>query len=79
MEKPGYQTTEFWLAVTAQLVPILVLIGVLSQEQAADLLKSTETLIAVAGVFIAALWPIVEYIKGRAKVKEAAQKPLKVK
>lgn len=72
MDKPGYLTTEFWLAVVAQIVPILVTIGVLTAGQGQTLASSAGNLLAAAVVFAAAVWPVVEYVKSRAKVKEAA-------
>jgi hypothetical protein len=31
--KPGYKTTEFWLAIASQLLGILVVLGVITPEQ----------------------------------------------
>ena len=67
--KPGYKTTEFWLAVLAQLVPLLVLVGVLAADEAQALIDTGERAVAAVAALLAAAWPIVKYIEGRAKVK----------
>jgi len=44
--KPGYKTTEFWLALFAQLLGLLVLIGKLTPEQQSALMAAAEKLAA---------------------------------
>jgi hypothetical protein len=35
--KPGYKTTEFWVALAAQVVSMLMLLGVITPEQSSVL------------------------------------------
>jgi len=70
--KPGIKTTEFWLALIAQLVPVLVIAGVLSPEEA-DTFNSAIVQVAAAGVALAsAVVPIWRYIESRTEVKKTA-------
>lgn len=50
--KPGIKTSEFWVALVAQVVGILALIGVFTPEQA-DTLQ--QALTALAGAIMQAL------------------------
>ena len=71
--KPGFKTTEFWLTVLAYVLPIAVMAGLLTAEEAQNLLESLNTfLVALAGLLVA-LGPVastVMYIYSRTKVKE---------
>ena len=69
--KAGYKTTEFWLAVGAQLIPVLVLTGVLSNEESEALNSTLVEAVTVGGAFVVALLPVWKYIDSRAKVKAA--------
>ena len=64
--KPGFQTTEFWLALGSQVVLMLVLFGVVTPEDS-DALKDAVTKI-VTGVFTVA--SSVSYIVGRYLLKK---------
>lgn len=68
--KPGWKTTEFWLALITPIVSILVTLGVIGQEQAEQLIKGSNLI--VQGIFTAA--PAVAYVLGRAWVKANAAK-----
>ncbi len=68
--KPGYMTTEFWLTLLAQVVPILVLTGVVSSADAQGVTDSTTHAVEGIGstaVAVAALW---KYIQSRADLKK---------
>ncbi len=69
MVKPGIKTSEFWLALVSSLVGFGALFGLFSQAEAESLIAILEKLIAAAMALAIAIVPIVEYIKGRAKVK----------
>lgn len=69
MQKPGIKTTEFWLSLIAQIVPVFVILGVLNAEEATTLVDSITRAAAAIGSLVAAAWPVVEYIKSRAKIK----------
>jgi len=69
--KPGYQTTEFWLTLVSQLVPILVLTGALSPEEATEVQEGTSNAIVTGFAFIQAVVTAVMYIYNRARVKSS--------
>lgn len=69
MNKPGYQTTEFWLALMAQLAPLLVIFGVLSQAEAETLAATASQFIAAGVALVAAAMPVWKYIESRTIVK----------
>lgn len=70
-QKPGVKTTEFWIAVLAQLIPLLVMFGVLTADEGSVLADAVSRAVAAVVALIAAVWPIVEYIKSRTAVKQA--------
>jgi hypothetical protein len=72
--KAGYKTTEFWLAVGAQLIPVLALTGILSNEEAEALNSALVEAVKVGGAFVFALLPVWKYIDSRAKVKDSRAK-----
>jgi hypothetical protein len=63
--KPGWQTTEFWIAIVTFLFGALTLTGVIGEEESNQWAELFKTLIMV-------IVPSV-YINGRAKVKSAAK------
>lgn len=72
MEKPGYQTTEFWLTLVSQIIPLLVLTGALDSA-AADYVKDTASeIVKHAFALLALIVPVATYVYGRAKIKAAA-------
>lgn len=67
--KPGYQTTEFWLALVAQAVPLAVLFGVIPHaDQPAVTSGLTEAVQNVAAVIGSAVM-VWKYISSRTLVK----------
>lgn len=66
LSKPGYKTTEFYVAIIANVVGILVILGYLTPQQADDFVKAVSSVIA--GVVIIASTGI--YIWGRVKLKQ---------
>lgn len=70
--KPGIKTTEFWMAILAQVVPLLVLFGWMTPDEGEVIVLSLSNAIVAAVAVIAALAPLVQYINGRAKVKAAS-------
>jgi len=69
--KPGYKTTEFWLALLAQLLPLLVLTGILSPDEVSAIETSTLEVVKVVGSLIVAVIPLWRYIDSRAKIKSS--------
>ncbi len=67
--KPGVKTSEFWLALVPSLVGLGALFGLFSQAEADSLVAVLEKLVAAAAALAVAILPVVEYIRGRAKVK----------
>ena len=67
--KPGYKTSEFWLALVAQILPLLVITGLLTTEEVVALQDATMETVKVVGSLVVALIPLWRYIDGRAKVK----------
>lgn len=67
--KPGYQTSEFWLTLAAQIIPLLVLLGVLTPEQAPGVSDALSNVIKDVFALLASVAPVAVYIWGRAKVK----------
>lgn len=76
--KPGWQTTEFWATIAAQVVAMLVAFGVINPGSAAGV--EAHVTAAVAGVFaLVALFSMVKkYIESRTDLKlhqEGSQPP----
>jgi len=67
--KPGYKTTEFWLTVAVQILPMLVIFNVLSQPEADTLSQSIQQAVQAIAALITALAPIWRYIESRKAVK----------
>lgn len=72
MVSKGYTTTEFWLSLVAQVVPILVLTGVLDTENAEAVKSATNQVVEAVAALVVAVAPVVMYIYSRAKIKAAA-------
>ena len=64
-DKAGYKTTEFWFAIVAQIIALLIAAGVVGADDATRLQGSAE---AVA-VLLANLAPFALYIWSRTRVK----------
>lgn len=71
--KSGYKTTEFWLTLIAQIVPVLVLLGVIGAEQAETLQGTLGDAVKAFFALVAAVLPIWKYIDSRTQVKMANQ------
>ncbi len=69
--KSGVKTTEFWMALIAQGIPVLVILGVLTPGEGEALVLTIGDAIVAAVAVIASLAPILAYIKSRAEVKVA--------
>ena len=69
--KPGYATTEFWLTLISQLIPILVLTGLLTPDDATGVQSGLETAVTTGFAFGQAIITLVTYVWGRVKVKTA--------
>jgi len=67
--KPGYLTTEFWLTLLAQVLPVLALTGVLTAGEVDTLYAAVVEAAKVVAALVVALVPLWRYIDGRAKIK----------
>lgn len=67
--KPGIKTTEFWLTLGAQIIPILVLLGVFTSEEGLAAQEAWVKLIETVFAAIASVVPIAMYIYSRTKIK----------
>jgi tryptophan synthase alpha subunit len=67
--KPGYKTTEFWISIANALLMALVGFGVLSQEQSESLGAAVAQAIVAGFALVAAIVPVIEYIRSRTQVK----------
>lgn len=69
--KPGWQTTEFWLALISQLVGLLVLFGLVDMESAEPLKEALGGFVLAVFALVAVLPQVVTavYVYGRSKVK----------
>lgn len=67
--KPGWKTTEFWLTVGFQMLPLMVIFGILSQGEVDTLAQAvTEAVKAITALVVAAA-PLWKYIEGRTALK----------
>lgn len=71
--KPGYKTTEFWVSVANAILMIGVGFGVITNEQQQSLSDAVAQAIIAGFALVAAIVPIIEYIRSRAAVKAAAK------
>ena len=67
--KPGYLTTEFWLALAAQLITLLVLFGVVPETDKDTLQSVIATAIEHSAAVIANAVILWKYIQSRLEVK----------
>lgn len=69
--KPGWKTTEFWIALAGQLLGLLAVLGVVNSEAQAALSDALTKAITAAGVVLANVLVVWKYISARASVKQA--------
>lgn len=68
--KPGYKTTEFWLTLLAQIVPLLVLAGIVPREDVKTVLDSTTGIITGTSVVVTNALVLASYISRRLGLKD---------
>ncbi len=69
--KSGVTTTEFWVALAGQAIPILVIVGVLTAEEAATINQTVVEAVKAIFALVVSLGIIWKYIDSRTRVKEA--------
>lgn len=67
--KPGYKTTEFWISLAANVVALLVIMGIVTPESQADLVEATSRIVEGVFAVITSVTAIIAYIRSRTKVK----------
>lgn len=67
MNKPGYMTTEFWIAVAIQIIGILAITGIITPDQSTSLGDAAQQL----GGLVAMVGASFGYSLSRASVKKA--------
>jgi hypothetical protein len=76
--KPGWKTTEFWTTAISQLFALLVMVGVLSGGDSAQLEAAVVKCVTAIGALVTNALVIFRYIDGRIRLKTqqpAAAKP----
>lgn len=71
--KAGYKTTEFWLALGAQVIAVLVVLGFLSAGEATGANETWKQAIESGAALIGAALTAWKYIEARARVKAASK------
>lgn len=69
MNKPGWQTTEWWTTTISQLLALLTVFGVLAPTDAHTLEEALAKVVAAAFLLATNAWIVVHYIKGRVALK----------
>ena len=70
--KPGWQTTEFYITLVAQILPFLVLFKVVPADDAQTLQDTIGHAIMAVGAFAAAGASLWKYIQSRTDQKTAS-------
>jgi hypothetical protein len=69
MNKPGWQTTEWWTTTISQLLALLTVFGILAPTDAHTLEGALAKIVAAAFLLATNAWIVVHYIKGRVALK----------
>jgi len=71
--KPGYKTTEFWLAALSSIGGLLVLLGVVNQAEADQIYAAAAQVVQAAAALYLAVAPLLAYIRSRAELKRGQE------
>ena len=69
--KPGWKTTEFWLAVTTQVIGLLVVTGIMNPTSAHTVGDAVSNSISSAASIIANAVIVFGYVKSRNELKRS--------
>lgn len=69
--KSGVRTTEFWITLAAQVIPVLVIVGLLTADEAVTINETIVEAIKAVFALAASLGIIWKYVDSRTRVKEA--------
>ncbi|MFO0809068.1 MAG: hypothetical protein U0746_10625 [Gemmataceae bacterium] len=72
MIRSGFRTSEFWTTAASQLLALLALIGLVKSDDVPGLQDAMAKCIAAAFVFAANAWVVIEYVRSRTFLKQAA-------
>lgn len=67
--KPGYKTSEFWLALISQVLAVLVTVGVLRPGDQAELGQCLSAAITAIFALLTSSVQMKQYIQGRQGLK----------
>lgn len=67
--KPGWKTTEFYVALISQAVALLVVLGFLSDQDARTLEAALTQCVTAVFLFLGNAWVVVNYVRGRVALK----------
>ncbi len=67
--KPGYQTTEFWTTIIAQVLTLFTVAGILTPNDSKTLEEAATKAIVALGTLIASGVVVVQYVKSRFALK----------
>lgn len=68
--KPGYKTTEFYLAIIGQALSLLAVLGIINAGDVRPMHQLIGEMIAAGVVVVAGAWQVVSYIKSRTELKK---------
>src|SRR5437016_2952045 len=69
MNKPGWQTTEWWTTTISQVLAVLTVFGILAPTEAHTLEGALTKIVAAAFLLATNAWTVVHSIKGRVTLK----------
>ena len=67
--KPGWKTSEFWIACGANLLGFLVVIGVISFQDKTTLEGALSSIVTAAVSLVSSVTVVVKYIAARTSIK----------
>jgi hypothetical protein len=73
--KAGYQTTEFWLTLTSQLLGLLTLFHVISPQDSGTLTTAVANGITAIFTIVACARVVLGYIESRTNLKLGSRGP----
>ena len=71
--KPGIKTTEFWLTLAAQIIAMLVIVGVVSSTDQQTVETAVGDAIKAVGALAASVITLWRYVQGRIELKNKDQ------
>lgn len=69
--KPGWKTTEFWLAFLSAVAGLALVLGFIGKDQHDQVIQYLPDLVKGLVALAMIVWPLIRYIGGRADIKKA--------